>query len=519
MTDRTHRVAAVGLMVLVAVTYLLRLDNVAGLVTDDAWYLVLAKALSTGEGFRLISSAATPILPAVPPGYPIILTPVWLVAPSFPENLWLFKAVSLLAITVVGAACFRDFTLNRSVRPDAALLLSTLVVLTPAFVFLATSTTMSECVFVATQMCAVLAVERAVRTGRHASAIGAGILVAATCLVRTTGFALAVAAVLYIGGRRRRQLAAFVATVAMALLPWQIYSITHQPTEDERSEHGGTIAYSYGQLLSMTRPGSGDAIAPWARVVRIAQNMRGVAARDVGAVLVPALYRGPNESGEEVVSVGESATSSMGNTTGTMLVSTAVTLVVLIGVYRSRDWLSLPVLIGAVSLGMIGLVGSQTFRYVLPLAPFLVLYAWRAVCGTPAARVATACLLGLQLLDHGGYLRARWGGTADWLQDAREVEEVLAWLRAGTAGAVTSTNPGLVFLRTGRLGISLVDADANWNRLHEFGVRYAAALRPVDVPVRLHRQRLLGKTARHQLWAIEIGDRQTVHLTESANGR
>ena len=50
----------------------------AGLFTDDALFIVLAKSLAQGDGFRLISST-TPILPAYPPGFPMLLAPlVWL---------------------------------------------------------------------------------------------------------------------------------------------------------------------------------------------------------------------------------------------------------------------------------------------------------------------------------------------------------------------------------------------------------------------------------------------------------
>ena len=47
--------AAVVVLV-VAVLYVLRLDRVAGLVVDDAWYILLGQALSQGHGVRLTSS-------------------------------------------------------------------------------------------------------------------------------------------------------------------------------------------------------------------------------------------------------------------------------------------------------------------------------------------------------------------------------------------------------------------------------------------------------------------------------
>ena len=38
-----RRLIVVGIAALVAAVYLLRLDDAAGLIVDDAWYVVLAK--------------------------------------------------------------------------------------------------------------------------------------------------------------------------------------------------------------------------------------------------------------------------------------------------------------------------------------------------------------------------------------------------------------------------------------------------------------------------------------------
>ena len=49
--------AGIGLTVIAVAIYALRLDDAAGLIVDDAWYILLAKALAGGDGYRLISSA------------------------------------------------------------------------------------------------------------------------------------------------------------------------------------------------------------------------------------------------------------------------------------------------------------------------------------------------------------------------------------------------------------------------------------------------------------------------------
>ena len=44
-----------GALLLVAATYAARVDRVAGLYVDDAWYVLLAKAIASGDGFRLLN--------------------------------------------------------------------------------------------------------------------------------------------------------------------------------------------------------------------------------------------------------------------------------------------------------------------------------------------------------------------------------------------------------------------------------------------------------------------------------
>ena len=62
------RALSVGLVAaLAAVIYGLRLDGTAGLIKDDGWYILLAKALAAGEGYRLVSSATAQILPTASP--------------------------------------------------------------------------------------------------------------------------------------------------------------------------------------------------------------------------------------------------------------------------------------------------------------------------------------------------------------------------------------------------------------------------------------------------------------------
>jgi hypothetical protein len=493
--------------------YLMRLDRVAGLMVDDAWYVVLAKALAQGEGFRLISSAATPILPSVPPGFPALLSPVFLVTPAFPGNLVWLKLISVLAMFGAGAVCWFDFTRYRGVPPGPAAMLVAATVLTPSIVFLATSTVMAECVFTLAIIVATLMVERAARDESRSIGrpMAAGAAVAAATLVRSAGVALFAAAILYLLlARRWRHAAILGLTVLACLAPWQLYARAHEPTNEERLAHGGTIALSYSQLVAMKRPGdtrSGDSEL-LERVARGGRNLFGVLSRDIGGVVIPTFYRGPSESGQEVLSIvgGTAQIGSMGRGVAIAAVSLVLSAVMLAGCVRSRrDWFLLPALLVATSLMLIALVGSQTFRYVVPLTPYLLLFLWRGLGSGRAARIGLLCFLGFNLLDHAGYLHEKFTGTPAWLADAREVDEVLDWMATNVSEpeAVASTNPGLVYLRTGWKGVFSAFPEQNWQTWKSAGVRYVVALRSTELPPPSLGGRIIFQTKR-RLWIVEM---------------
>ena len=504
-----QRVVALVAFGVVGLVYLLRLDGYAGLMIDDAWYMVLAQALASGEGFRLISSSVTPILPAVPPGFPALLAPVFLVSPSYPDNLMLLKSVSLLATAGIGVTTWIDYTRHRGVRPEQAIWLIVVTLLIPSAVFLATATVMAEASFTCAQMLSVLAIERIVRrdsTDQRAPIL-AGLSAAVTMLIRTAGVAIVAAGVAYLVAQKRwRQASIFAVVAAASLAPWFLYTGVNASSAEERLAHGGSFAYTYSELLAMEDPWLAPRPISYREMaVRAGRNVADIVTRDVGALMLPSVYRSPAESGNEVISVGRVGRGSMGGSTGTMIIAALFSAVMLTGIAAARAWLSLPVLLIAASMVVIGAVGSQTFRYVVPLAPFLVLFWWRGLGHPAAARIALACVLALQLADHAFYLRLKLTGTPPWLARAGEVDEVLNWLNVNIAGdaAVASSNPGLVYLRTGRKGVSGAAYSLNWERWKLSGVRYLAALKLAEKPpARLYRRVVF--QAKSGLWIVEM---------------
>lgn len=522
--------AAVAIATLVAVVYALRLDPSAGLYVDDAWYMVLAEALSKGEGFRLISSAATPILPAVPPGFPMILAPVMVMFPDFPGNVTPLKLVSIVAMFGVGIAAYRYLRRYYETPRPVAGAVAVITVLMPAFVFLATSTVMAEATFTLAQLCAALALERASRRGESHSlrdAVACGLIAGVTLLVRLAGIAAIVAGVVYLARRRGWRPALVCAAVAAACYaPWALYSTLNRAPLVERVEHGGSIAYGYDELLLMRRGGEpgGGQVTLREMPDRIVFNVINIFGRDAGAFVLPMAYRTVIESGLEVFQLsGETGfrATGIGGGSEVFLVSLPVSLIMIIGfgsIVRRRATVAEYMI--PMTIAMVVLVPARTFRYVLPLTPFLLFYFFRGIetiaawvrrtpgwnFGAPF-RIAAAALLAFIAIEHVQYIRsARTGPQPVWLRDYEEVTNVTDWINANADdhSPIASSNPGLVYLATGRKTVALSNPRTHLHEWQQLGVRYAVALHQAEKPSESLRFRPLYESPRLKLWVFEV---------------
>ena len=98
--------ALVGIAGLALATGLAIVDALpVGVVADDAFYVILARALANGEGYRALNVPGHPAGTHFPPGYPALLALVSFVAPPFPASIAVFKAlnaVNLLRVSKQG---------------------------------------------------------------------------------------------------------------------------------------------------------------------------------------------------------------------------------------------------------------------------------------------------------------------------------------------------------------------------------------------------------------------------------
>src|SRR5438477_8462030 len=83
-----------------------------GVVHDDAMYVILARSLATGQGFRYLNLPGAPPATHFPPGYPALLALITWVLPAFPANIVAFKTMNAVLLAI-GAVLVTRFARTR----------------------------------------------------------------------------------------------------------------------------------------------------------------------------------------------------------------------------------------------------------------------------------------------------------------------------------------------------------------------------------------------------------------------
>ena len=476
---------------------------------DDAWYALLGRTLSRGGGFLQPNTPTPGQLPYLPPGFPLLLAPLWYIAPVFPTNVLVLKALSVAAMFATAVLTYAYCRAHTEWPRQLSLTVTVVVALVPSLVFLTTSTLMSDCVFLAVQLATLVALERwPTRTGTVVAGVGAAVAM----LMRAVGVTVPVGAVVYLCLTRQwRRAAMLTAVVVVSLTPWQIYASRHAPT-DAQMGNGETLL-SYRRVFWQQWAGDTKAGTATYRDLppRIGRNMIDVVARDAVALVAPSLLRGAHQSGLEVLGVGSYGMQGpMGNGAATMTVSVVLFLLMAVGWVRAvQRRLSLAEIVVPLSLALIVSWPFWTFRFVLPLAPFLLVYlvdGLRAV--TPAASAVPALAMlgvaGLSLFDHGEYLVRARVRQPDWSVYAEDTDAVLAWLQMHpTDGVIATSNPALVYLRTGTPTIQL-EGLVNRAVLRARGVRYVVWVHLASMRVPVDQGAVRYVSPRAGFWVLEL---------------
>jgi hypothetical protein len=520
-------VALMAALVGVLAVYLLRLDGVVGLTIDDAWYVLLAKTLATGQGYTLVNSPTPGILPLYPPGFPLLLSIFYRISPNFPDNVWLLKSVSIAAMMGAGALAYRYFIRTRALPAGLALLIAVSTSLCPPLVFLATSTVMSECVFAFILTATIVVVERgalAIREGNKKAdlyVVASAALASYAFLTRSIAVALIGAVFLYYL-KERLSRAALVFGLAVALFagPWVVYSRLHAPTPSQAQEQGGHIIQPYDRqfwqrVASVT---TSDPITAAEIPSRVWNNILEIAGKDVFRVFATPLYealRDPYKEAERFLTK-----ELTDKTEDTLILSFVLSVFVIIGfIAAARERVTCAEIAVPMLLGITILWPWETIRFVAPLAPFLTFYfvtGFRVTHGLirrlirgpagPAApervswiapAVVATLVIGINLYGHLNYITKKINDGLDrpqWLQAFDDFEAMMKWVNQNVPKNETlvTLNPPLVNLYTGHKTVAWERPAEKWDLWKQLGVRrlvwFAAFYVPAEAEQRNYTQ-------------------------------
>ena len=424
--------AIVGALALAAITAV-----PVGVFWDDGVYLIGAKSLATGAGYRFLHLPGAPAAVHFPPVWPALLAIVWKLSPAFPENVVLLKLVNPLLLAV-GAALATWYGVRRFDVP-APVAAATAVVFAAALpVIVIAGVLFSEPLFFVGLVCALALADRAVDRGGWRGALAAGAAAGVLTLVRSVGLALVPAVVIALLISRRRRESLIAAGGALAVLaPWQYWIATHvhELAAPFRGSYGPYIEW----VLGMYRDRGAAFVLIIARM-----NLLGVM-RSLGVSLFPF---GPREIRPLLV--------------------TLVIVVSAIGVIRARRRATTALLFILFYFAVVFAWPYAPDRFMWAIWPLLgmllasgVVECWRIGAhhgSVQSVRVtsAFACAMGIYALaGHAGY--SIRGAARHWWDSAARINAdallpVAAWINANTKpdDVVAVDGEPFIYLHTGR---------------------------------------------------------------------
>ena len=198
-----------------------------GVFQDDGIYMVLAKSLATGEGYRFLQMPGVPNATHYPPLYPAFLALLWKLWPQFPQNVVLFKFANAALLSLAAVGTFR-FSREFGGLSERAAVLMTVAFVCCAPLMLLSVMVLSEPMFLVFLIPTIAASERALRSGRPRDAVMAGAAAGILSLVRSLGLLVAPATILVLLWRRRWSAAVCLGVAtAVVIAPWQFWVAHH----------------------------------------------------------------------------------------------------------------------------------------------------------------------------------------------------------------------------------------------------------------------------------------------------
>ncbi|MFC1791631.1 HRDC domain-containing protein [Gemmatimonadota bacterium] len=215
-----------------------------GIWHDDGVYVLLGRSLAQGEGLRYLGVLDGPLAPKFPPLFPLLLALVWILAPTFPENIPILAGVNLVILAGAGGL-FAAYLRKILGLPLSVALAATVLAWISPELWRVGLVPLSEPLFLLSMVLALWAGGR-METESGAWPVLLFLLAGGMAFyVRTLGVAVLLAGVLTLFLRRRGRAAWWTLGGSVALtLPWLIWSSRAAttlpvPLKDTLGPYGG----------------------------------------------------------------------------------------------------------------------------------------------------------------------------------------------------------------------------------------------------------------------------------------
>jgi hypothetical protein len=421
-----------------------------GFYHDDGIYLVTAKALAEGHGYRIISLPYEPAQTKYPPLYPLLLSLGWRAYPQFPANLPFLMMLS--AVTAIGflALSYRYLVGWKYATEWQALLIVLLAAINWRTIILATSI-YSEMLYAALAVLALhLAEGYDARERRWPYGLLVGVVMGLACLARSLGVALPISVGLYYLLRRRWKKAILPVGVAgLMVLAWVVWCQVNRTAAQGTNVAYYTNYWGHIQAMMANLQAANHASLLWIYLGIIAKNLVAMVLLSIPLVCLGLSYEGIQYFGFAFLFVAAGFVRQVRK--GWRLLHVYLLCYLVIGLpvpYTSYD------------------------RYLMPLIPFLLLFLiiefnaliglvkreWSG--GKPVMNKVSAAIIGLALVVAAGltfynyaseiYLRV--AAAKRVAGPPHEDAEVIDWIKAETkpSDVLVCDRDPTYYLYTGR---------------------------------------------------------------------
>ena len=237
---------------------------------DDAVYIVTAKSMASGGGYRQENLPGRPYLTKYPPLFPLLMSVAWKITPDFPRTLQTASILQACLLPIYLALLFAvlrqlGFSWRRT------FLVAAMTYVSFRFVLLAV-TLFSELLFGCFLLAAVFLIERSAESNSFKFALLGGALAGLAYLTRNAAVPLfAAAPIFFVLRKRPRLIAAFFATALPMAAAWHLWGFLHPLANGVRTPYlaefrsmmqGQNLATHFLEQVTVLSAGTAESFFP-----------------------------------------------------------------------------------------------------------------------------------------------------------------------------------------------------------------------------------------------------------------